>query len=53
MHNSPTGTLIKIRANGDFLKYRPGTNTFGVMDASGIPRTMFRPADGMKDGLGQ
>ncbi|WP_299183607.1 hypothetical protein [uncultured Chryseobacterium sp.] len=53
MHNSPAGTLIKTRANGDILKYHPGTNTFGVMDASGVPRTMFRPTDGMKYWLGQ
>ncbi|RZK47939.1 MAG: hypothetical protein EOO99_11915, partial [Pedobacter sp.] len=53
MHNSPAGTLMKTRANGDILKYHPGTNTFGVMDASGVPRTMFRPTDGMKYWLGQ
>ncbi len=53
MHNSPAGTLMKARANGDILKYHPGTNTFGVMDASGVPRTMFRPTDGMKYWLGQ
>ncbi len=53
MHNSPGGTLMKTRANGDILKYHPGTNTFGVMDATGVPRTMFRPTDGMKYWLGQ
>jgi filamentous hemagglutinin len=53
MHNSPAGTLMKTRANGDILKYHPGTNTFGVMDASGVPRTMFRPTDGMKYWLEQ
>ncbi|KAA0992038.1 hypothetical protein [Dyadobacter aurulentus] len=53
MHNSPAGTLMKTRANGDILKYHPGTNTFGVIDASGVPRTMFRPTDGMKYWLGQ
>jgi hypothetical protein len=53
MHNSPAGTLMKTRANGDILKYHPGTNTFGVMDATGVPRTMFRPTDGMKYWLGQ
>jgi hypothetical protein len=52
LHNSPAGTLMKTRANGDILKYHPGTNTFGVMDATGVPRTMFRPTDGMKYWLG-
>lgn len=53
LNNSPAGTLMKTRANGDILKYHPGTNTFGVMDATGVPRTMFRPTDGMKYWLGQ
>jgi len=53
MHKSPSGTLIKTRANGDILKYHPKTNTFGVMNASGVPRTIFRPTDGMKYWLGQ
>jgi len=53
LHNSPTGTLMKTRANGDILKYHPGTNTFGVMDASGVPRTMFKPGDGMQYWLKQ
>jgi len=53
MHKSPTGTLIKKRANGDILKYHPKTNTFGVMNSSGVPRTIFRPTDGMRYWLGQ
>ncbi|GAB2580294.1 hypothetical protein GCM10027190_32380 [Spirosoma areae] len=53
LHNSPTGTLMKTRTNGDILKYHPVTNTFGVMDASGVLRTMFRPSDGMKYWLKQ
>lgn len=53
LHNSPSGTLVKTRPNGDILKYYPKTNTFGVMDATGTPRTMFRPADGMKYWLKQ
>ena len=43
LHNSPKGTLVKQRANGDILKYDPKTNTFGVMDSLGNPRTMFKP----------
>ena len=52
-HNSPAGTLIKTRANGDILKYHPETNTFGVMDASGALRTMFKPEEGMEYWLKQ
>lgn len=33
--------------NGDVLRYDPTTNTFGVIDASGTPRTIFRPNNGM------
>lgn len=53
LHNSPAGTLTKTRSNGDILKYHPGTNTFGVMNASGVPKTMFKPIDGMSYWLGQ
>lgn len=53
LQNSPVGTLVKMRPNGDVLKYHPATNTFGVMDASGIPRTMFRPTDGINYWLTQ
>jgi hypothetical protein len=53
LRKSPSGTLMKRRANGDVLKYHPGTNTFGVMDASGVPRTLFKPTDGMKYWLRQ
>jgi RHS repeat-associated protein len=53
LNNSPEGTLIKVRPNGDILKYHPETNTFGVMDANGVPRTMFKPTDGMEYWLNQ
>lgn len=53
LSNSPKGTLTKVRSNGDILKYHPGSNTFGVMNSSGVPRTMFRPSDGMKYWLKQ
>jgi hypothetical protein len=39
----PPGTLTRVRANGDVVRYNPDTNTFGVMDASGAPRTFFKP----------
>lgn len=44
--NPPTGTLSKVRANGDVLLYNPGTNTFAVKAADGTPRTMFKPTLG-------
>ena len=53
MNNSPIGTLMKRRANGDILKYHPETNTFGVMNSSGVPKTMFKPTEGMNYWLGQ
>lgn len=53
MHNSPAGTLMKTRANDDILKYHSETNTFGVKDTSGVPRTMFRPTNGIEYWLRQ
>lgn len=46
-NSSPTGTLTKVRPNGDTLFYNPTSNTFGVKAADGAPRTMFRPSDGI------
>ena len=34
------------RGNGDLLIYQASTNTFAVIDADGVPRTMFKPDDG-------
>jgi len=45
--NSPEGTLMKSRENGDTLFYHPESNTFGVTNSNGVPRTMFRPIEGM------
>ena len=47
LNSPPKGTLSKIRSNGDTLLYNPNTNTFGVKDANGTPRTMFRPKGGI------
>jgi hypothetical protein len=45
LHNSPTGTLSKIReSDGAIIKYNESTNTFGVMSSDGIPRTFFKPS---------
>ena len=48
MNNEIEGQLTKIRPNGDFLKYHPQTNTFGITNSMGAPRTMFRPEKGME-----
>jgi RHS repeat-associated protein len=53
LNNSPAGTLIKIRTNGDILKYHQATNTFGVMNSKGLPKTMFKPLDAIKYWLAQ
>jgi len=36
-------TLTRVRSNGDVVRWHPGSNTFGVMDAGGAPRTLFKP----------
>jgi pyocin large subunit-like protein len=41
--NPPTGTLTKVRPNGDRLFYNQSTNTFGVQRSDGALRTMFKP----------
>ena len=38
LRTPPGGTLTRIRANGDVVRWHPGSNTFGVMDASEIGR---------------
>jgi RHS repeat-associated protein len=43
LRSPPPGTLTRVRPNGDVVRYNPGTDTFGVMDASGAPRTLFKP----------
>jgi RHS repeat-associated protein len=43
LHHPPPDTLSKVRANGDVIRYNPGTNTFGVMDKAGSPRTFYKP----------
>ncbi|MFM0738145.1 RHS domain-containing protein [Paraburkholderia xenovorans] len=39
----PSGTLTKIRPNGEVVFYDPGSNTFAVTTSNGTPKTMFRP----------
>ena len=43
LNSPPKGTLAKTHSNGNTLLYNPKSNTFGVKDANGVPRTMFRP----------
>lgn len=50
MKSPPTGTLTKVRANGDELFYHLESNTFAVRNAEGAPRTMLKP-DPSKHGL--
>ena len=45
--NPPKGALTKTNSRGDTLRYDPNSNTFGVLSKDGVPRTMFRPKDGM------
>jgi filamentous hemagglutinin len=43
LQNPPTGTLSRVRPNGDVVRYNPATNTFGVLGPNGAPRTFFKP----------
>jgi hypothetical protein len=47
LNNPPPGTLTKVRVgglkDGDVLRYHPATNTFGIMDKNGVPRTFYKP----------
>lgn len=41
--NPTTTTLKKFRPNGDHVFYDPVSNTFGILDRYGVPRTMYKP----------
>ncbi|MCU1483399.1 MAG: hypothetical protein JWN67_145 [Actinomycetia bacterium] len=43
LHDPPGGTLSVRRTNGDLVRYQPSTNTFGILDGSGVPRTLYKP----------
>lgn len=43
----PTGTLTKTRSNGEKIFYNPKTNIFVSSTSDGIPKTMFKPKQGM------
>ena len=43
VNEKPTGTLTKIRHDGDRVFYHPETNTFAVTTKDGVPRTMYKP----------
>jgi len=45
--NPPPGTLTQVRPNGDNLLYNPNTNTFASATSNGVPKTMFRPWNGI------
>lgn len=44
INNPPTGTLTKIRANGDIILYHPTANSFAISNVEGLPRTMYKPS---------
>lgn len=44
----PKGTEMATRRNGDVLLYDGASNTFAVVTAEGLPRTLFKPRDGAK-----
>ncbi|CAM2143151.1 filamentous hemagglutinin [Pararobbsia alpina] len=46
--NPPSGTLTYKRKNGDTVLYDPKQNTYLVRRADGLPKTMFRPVDGIE-----
>lgn len=39
--------LTKIRPNGEILLYDVQANTFGAFTADGVPKTMFKPTEGI------
>lgn len=43
LQNPPAGTLTRTRANGDVVRFDPATDSFGVMDSAGAPRTFYKP----------
>jgi len=43
----PKGTLFKRNQAGDYLFYYQPYNIFGVTTKDGIPKTMFRPSQGI------
>lgn len=40
--------LLKVRDNGDELRFRPSTSEFGVLRSDQVIRTYFRPNDGLQ-----
>lgn len=43
LRNPPAGTKTIVRSKGDVVRYDPNTNTFGVVDKTGAPRTFYKP----------
>jgi len=39
--------LTKVRPNGEILLYDADANIFGVFTNEGVPKTMFKPIDGI------
>lgn len=53
LNNSHRDIKAFRRPNGDALRYRPATNTFGVITDDDVPRTMFKPRTGVRYWRGQ
>jgi RHS repeat-associated protein len=47
LFNIRSQLLTKTRPNGEFLIYDTQFNTFGAFTNEGIPKTMFKPRDGI------
>ncbi len=45
--NPPRDADTARRPNGDVLYYQASTNTFAIVDRNGVPRTMFKPDEGL------
>ena len=43
VNNPPSGTLVKVRANGDFVYYNPESDIFAIANKDKVPRTMYKP----------
>ena len=43
-----TDVLIKVRTNGERVLYDHPNNIFGVFTKTGVPKTVFKPTDGIK-----
>jgi RHS repeat-associated protein len=43
LSDPPPGTLTINRTSGDVVRYHPESNTLGISDCNGTPRTFYKP----------